>query len=219
MKYKLNLSQKLSIEELKSKVDSGYRFFVFQYCFSPIFATYFPFSPAVFIKNPDEAKPLIKKYNRISAFFGWWGIPYGPGKTIECIRLNNKGGLDITDDVMLNITEEDLQNNMVELAETTLLYNKPEKGDIKTLKKICRDYEFDYNFKECVAAWSIYSEYSHCFCVGINTDKNFQKYADVFEQILRKKFFKHVQIEIIDLKLEHENNPWLRKQGEVIISR
>lgn len=36
----------------------------------------------------------------LSALFGWWGIPYGPKKTLKSIRTNLKGGRDVTQDVL-----------------------------------------------------------------------------------------------------------------------
>ncbi|MCU4156712.1 hypothetical protein J1N10_12050 [Carboxylicivirga sp. A043] len=216
MKYKLKLAHDLNLEQLKAKIDAGYRFKVFQYCFSPIFATYFPFSPAFLIKDITDGKAHMKKYNWISAVFGWWGI-YGALYTIRALKLNAKGGLDVTEDVMLNITEEDLQNKCVHLRETTLLYRTPARSDIKTMSKLVRDYTYDYNLKECYAAWSL--EYDNVFCVGLKTDNDFEKYANAFHQHLSKKFYKHIQIDLIDLNEEVERAMQLRKQGVTVITR
>ncbi|MBR8536870.1 hypothetical protein KDU71_14945 [Carboxylicivirga sediminis] len=217
MKYKLKLPQPLTIEELKYKVENGYRFKAFQYCFSPIFATYYPFSPAFLLKDGETGKPQIRKYNMISAIFGWWGVPYGPLYTIRSMRFNLKGGLDVTDDILKNITEEDLSNNCVHLIETTLLYKQPAKSDIKTMNKLVRDYSYDYNLKECYAAWAL--EYSNVFCVGLKADTNFDKYAAAFQAHLHKKFYKHIQIDIIDMSAEEEAVDLLRKQGTQVIGR
>ncbi|WP_430816928.1 hypothetical protein [Carboxylicivirga sp. RSCT41] len=216
MNYKLKLTNDISLDELKLKVDAGYRFKVFQYCFSPIFATYFPFSPAFLLKDDEQGKQYMKKYIWLSSLFGWWGL-YGPLYTLKAIKLNAKGGLDVTDDIMLNITEEDLLNNCVQLAQTTIVFRKPERSDIKTMSKLVRDYTYDNNLKECYAAWSL--EYDNVFCVGLKTEKDFQKYADVFQQHLSKKFYKHIQIDLIDLNDRNELTEQMRKQGATVIER
>ena len=36
----------------------------------------------------------------LSALFGWWGIPFGPSKTLKSIRTNLNGGRDVTQDVL-----------------------------------------------------------------------------------------------------------------------
>lgn len=217
MKYKLKLPHPLTLEQLKTEISNGYRFVAFQYCFSPIFATYYPFSPAFFIKDKKEVRPHIIKYNCVSAIFGWWGIPYGPYQTIRCIQFNLKGGLDVTEEIMKNITEEDLKNNCVHLLQTTMLFRKPDRSDMKTMSKLMRDYTYDYNLKECYAAWSLVED--NCFCVGLKAGKDFKKYADAFHMHLRKKFFKHIHIEIIDMSEEEEFIDLLRKQGVSVITR
>ncbi len=217
MKYKLKLPQQLSLGELKQKIKDGDRFIVFQYCITPIFASYTPFSPAILISDKSQTKAYIRRYNWISAIFGWWGVPHGPSSTISALKLNLRGGLDVTDDIMHNISEQDLLNNIVELEETTLLFKRPDKYDVKTLKKICRDYQYDYNLQECYAGWSL--ESNNCFCLGLKAEKDFQKYAEVFQNKLEKKFYKHIQIEIIDLNNENEIHPYLKKQGEMILIR
>lgn len=217
MKYKLKLPEPLTIEALKGKIDNGYRFKVFQYCFSPIFATYYPFSPAFLMKEKKAARPQIRKYNLLSAIFGWWGVPYGPLYTIRSMKLNLKGGLDVTDDIMKNLTEEDLQNNCVHLVETTMLYKQPAKADIKTMNKLVRDYANDYNLKECYAAWALNAD--NCFCVGLRVEKDYDKYAGIVHAHLRKKFYKHIQVEVIDLSLDEEYVQLLRQQGTRLIAR
>ena len=39
-------------------------------------------------------------YILLSALFGWWGIPFGPSKTLKSIRINLNGGRDVTQDVL-----------------------------------------------------------------------------------------------------------------------
>jgi hypothetical protein len=53
----------------------------------------------------SEENGIIKSlpYAMISAFLGWWGIPYGPRCTLESIRTNLRGGKDVTDDVMATV--------------------------------------------------------------------------------------------------------------------
>ncbi len=102
-KTKLILEKYYTIEELTEKVNQGARFVIFQYCISLIFAvTLRRFSPAYLIQSNNGQAKFKKKYNRISFIFGWWGISWGPIKTIQSLRINNMGGLDVTEDLILN---------------------------------------------------------------------------------------------------------------------
>lgn len=42
-------------------------------------------------------------FTLISILFGWWGIPNGPGYTLESLRTNFRGGKDVTEEVMATV--------------------------------------------------------------------------------------------------------------------
>jgi hypothetical protein len=94
----------LSAQDLQQEVNKGARFIYYVFTVSLLFIT-FKRTSDVFLVRQDE-KTMIKAlpYTMISAFFGWWGIPYGPRYTLETIRTNLRGGKDVTDDVMATVT-------------------------------------------------------------------------------------------------------------------
>jgi hypothetical protein len=41
----------------------------------------------------------------LSAFLGWWGIPWGPIYTIQSLSKNISGGKDVTDQVLASLAK------------------------------------------------------------------------------------------------------------------
>src|SRR5690606_4154726 len=107
MKYKLVINDNFTLDELRKEIQNGGRFILFPYCISLIFAVNLErFSTAIFFKKEGSVSRFKNKYNLISFVFGWWCIPWGPMQTVSDIRINNRGGIDITEDILINITEE-----------------------------------------------------------------------------------------------------------------
>jgi hypothetical protein len=42
-------------------------------------------------------------YTIVSLLLGWWGIPWGPLHTIEALKTNLNGGIDVTSDVASHV--------------------------------------------------------------------------------------------------------------------
>ena len=90
----------LTGERLRTEIENGTRFVVFQYCISIIVLTFKRGSAIYFVRSGESAvgKGLI--YTLISLLLGWWGIPWGPIWTIQSLIVNFKGGRDITAEVV-----------------------------------------------------------------------------------------------------------------------
>ena len=93
----------MKYDDVKSEVDRGAVFVVYQYCVSLL---------AVSFKRPSEVYFIRARGNRIIpglplSFFtlllGWWGIPLGPIYTIQSLITNFGGGKDVTLDVLASI--------------------------------------------------------------------------------------------------------------------
>ena len=220
MKYKLVIKDNFSLDELRNEIQNGGRFIVFPFCISLIFAvTLKRFSSAIFFKNGESILKFKSKYNLISYIFGWWCIPWGPIQTITNIRINNSGGMDITDDILLNITEQALEAKEIDLKFTNLLFDKPSKSEIKAFKKaIFNKFEENYKIDKAVVGKFINEEYNNGthYIIGLSIEGEFEKYSDPLKKALLTQFFKHVQIDLLDLSIDSVEAKLLLEQGEVL---
>jgi len=76
----------------------GGRFVIFRYCFSIVILSIRRPSEIVFV--PAGTKRRGGKWNTISLLFGWWGVPWGPIWTIQCVSENLSGGRDVTREIL-----------------------------------------------------------------------------------------------------------------------
>lgn len=93
----------LSAADLQQEADNGARFVYFPYVISFIVVTFRKTSGVYMIKKGESVSKRGTPFTIISMLFGWWGIPFGPKYTLESIRVNQKGGKDVTDEVMATV--------------------------------------------------------------------------------------------------------------------
>ncbi len=96
MKIQLN---GFTAEQLHKEVRNGGKFVYYSYSISFLVTTLNRTS-GIFLVKPGESG--VKKaipYIFISFLFGWWAFPFGPKHTINSIRMNLKGGKNVTDEV------------------------------------------------------------------------------------------------------------------------
>ncbi len=226
-KTKIRLDKDYTLEELENTIKKGAKFIVYQYCVSLIFAVSLRrFSPAILVirNETDSTSDLKRKYNRISLIFGWWCFPWGPIRTVQSLKVNKKGGVDVTEDIMLNINESSIKDGEVLLQYTNQFFTTPAKSDLTAFKKsILRDFEADYYVKELVVGLFINTEINEApfFTIGLRLDKNdnYKHYIDNLKKSLYKKFFKTTYFEFIDLSEHNDLIEKLRAQGEYLIKR
>jgi hypothetical protein len=223
MKQKIKIDKPLTFEELQAEIKNNSRFVVFQYCISIMFAvTLRRFSPAILISPNSSISKYKRRYDFITILFGWWGFPWGPIHSMRSLNINRKGGLDVTNDIMLNISKDDLIRNEVDLKLTNELFCKPDKWDAKSFKiAIHKDFEFDYNIKQLVIGLFVNTEKGIAphYTIGLKVDKNFEDYIELVKRSLYTEFSKHTCFEFVDLNEDNEIFRKLEIQGEHIINR
>jgi hypothetical protein len=95
----------MTVGELKVELQSGARFIVFQYCFSLLVITYKRPSDFYFIRPGENAVAMGLVFSLISMLFGWWGFPWGPVYTIQSLKVNFRGGEDVTQNVLATLVK------------------------------------------------------------------------------------------------------------------
>jgi hypothetical protein len=183
----------------------------------------FRLSPAIFIKNDDEFVKFKKKYNNINFFFGPWTLFKGPIHTYRAYKTNQKGGIDVTKDIMLNLTQEDLSKNKVLISYIHNIFSKTSKSDSKDILKAIRKININtVPLKNVyVGFFNNVEEHEAPFTViGIELYKD-ELGLDIeyIKEKLYKVFYKHVHFEIINLNQKNDFSEKLIEQGELIYSR
>ena len=89
--------------DLDDQLSTGGRFVVFDYCISLIFLTLNRSSHFYFVSSQQSSFRHSIKYSLIALIAGWWGLPWGPIRTITSVTSNFKGGRDVTDSLLKSI--------------------------------------------------------------------------------------------------------------------
>ena len=139
MKYKLENIDGLNTEDIKRKIDAGCTFKIFSYRISLVAISLKRLSPAFLIHNENELKTFQKKYNLITTLFGPWFIPSGPFNTYSAIRFNNKGGLDVTNDIRINLEFFNQVEKTVDIKTAYTLFTEISVDEFRELEKSISD--------------------------------------------------------------------------------
>lgn len=90
----------LSADDLQREVSKGARFIYYPYTVSLIVLTFKRTSGVYLVRAEENAVARGFIFIMFSVLFGWWGIPWGPRHTWNSIRINLRGGKNVTDEVM-----------------------------------------------------------------------------------------------------------------------
>lgn len=86
--------------ELEFEIQRGAKFVLFQYCISIIVMTFRRPSDIYFLRQGESAVTKGLPFTLLSLVAGWWGIPWGPIYTVQCVYNNSSGGKDVTQAVV-----------------------------------------------------------------------------------------------------------------------
>jgi hypothetical protein len=89
--------------DLDHELSTGGKFVVFDYCVSFLVLTLSRSSSVYFIPSQQSALPHGLKYILLSLVLGWWGIPWGPIRTLMSLTTNFRGGRNITDEILRGV--------------------------------------------------------------------------------------------------------------------
>ncbi len=215
MVQKLIVDKDYTLEEIHSKVENGAKFVVFQYCVSLVFAvSLIRLSPAIFIEKEEDIAKYKRKYNLISYICGWWCIPWGPMRTYKSLNVNDDGGLDVTEDVLLNLTEEGIKAGEFEFVRTNQIFAKPDKYEDHDFKKVAKKLQDDSNIEQIIIGLYVNTgDEKPYHTVGLVCQKDFDAGIQSIYPLLKKKFRPKTPFEFLDLTEDNEINTLLKKQG------
>ncbi len=82
--------------EIAFELNRGGRFVVYRYCFSAVFLTVMQGTDVYFIHANQNRIVKGLPWTLLTLLAGWWGIPWGPIRTVESLWINLHGGTDVT---------------------------------------------------------------------------------------------------------------------------
>ncbi|HCQ12920.1 hypothetical protein [Flavobacterium sp.] len=220
MKYKLENIDFNDLSDLKKKVSLGARFVVFNYRISLGLISLLRVSPAIYIREKSELNKFKKKYNNYNLIFGPWYFFKGPWLTYNAYKINNSGGIDVTNDIMHNITEGALIEKEVNILEIHDLFIKIKNSDLLNIKKALQlvDKKKIQIEKAFTGIYINVEEYeSPYFVIGVKMGKYSLFDEKTIRDSLYKIFYKHVRFEIFDIDKETELGKKLILQGNLVL--
>lgn len=118
----------LSEAEIRQEVDKGGKFVQYIWCISVVFMTFKRASDIYFIPSHESATKNGLSYTFLTLFLGWWGIPWGPIYSLQCLGTNLSGGYDHTQAIMASFREEP----QLEVDDAPDFYKQPVSDTITT---------------------------------------------------------------------------------------
>lgn len=92
-----------SRSQLEEDVRRGGRFVIYLYCISLLVVTFRRPSAVMYVPAGQSAFLKGLPYTMLSLIAGWWGLPWGPIRTLEAVFTNLGGGKNMTAEVMRNL--------------------------------------------------------------------------------------------------------------------
>ena len=220
MIYKLYNIKNNDLKGLKKDIDSGGKFILFNYRIGLGVVSLLSFSPAIFIKQRDEIEKFKKKYNRINFLFGPWFIFRGPFLTYNAYKVNKNGGMDMTKDIMINLTQEHLEKREVNIQIIHNIFSKVNKSDKKNIVKALKKTDLNIvpvkNFY--IALFVNVEKYQEpYFVIGIELTKQMDLNKEHIKTNLNKYFYKHAEFKMFEIIENNESSDKLIEQGEKIM--
>lgn len=146
--------------------------------------------------------------------------PVGIINTIEYVQLNNQGGLDVTEDILLNIDEQSLVNKEVEMKKISTIFKISEKSEVVSIKKAVNKKLNPYvPISELYAGYFVNVDRNEApfFVIAYRTTYDFDLSAVEVKKAIYSQFLKHLHFEFLNLSEDSEVSQKLIKQGIKII--
>ena len=216
LEHKLIIPPEIKYAELAHHLQNGAKFRIYSYTISILFAvTLKKLSPAILI-CADEGTSFQKKYNNLTRIFGWWGIPWGPIYSLKSLKTNNAGGIDVTEDILLNLNEEGWHRRIVKITTVKQVFLKPPSVEHKAFSKSFKSTEYLSNINLFIGLYlNVQDDQEPFYMIGIQSTGDFEACESQVRLLLLKQFRKDVFFHFIDLNLKENQRTGelLKEQG------
>ncbi len=86
----------MSPQEISFEVNRGGKFVRYRYCFSVVVITVMESTNIYFVRCGESRVLRGLRWTLLTVFAGWWGIPWGPIRSVQSLWINLHGGEDLT---------------------------------------------------------------------------------------------------------------------------
>jgi len=103
----------MTLGEIAFQLNRCGKFVVYRYCYSVVALTVME-STAVYLIRSDESR-IIRglPWTLLTLVAGWWGIPWGPIRTVQSLWINLHGGTNVTAQIAATLPVTDLKWDVV----------------------------------------------------------------------------------------------------------
>lgn len=219
MIYKLENIPSSDKKEVEKKIEQGARFVVFNYRISFGLFSLLRISPALFVHNKTEIDQFRKKYNMLNLIFGPWLLFKGPWLTYNAYKVNQLGGIDVTKDIMLNITEQSLIDKEVHIKKIHDIFLKLKHSDKQNIKKALEMTDKKLMVIEKAYSALFINVEAHeepFFVIGFQLNRNSELDDQSIKKALNKYYYKHIKFEFFELEKDPQFAEALIEQGELV---
>jgi hypothetical protein len=98
----------MTTKQVSEEISKGGRFVFYRYCISVIVLTFWQSSDVYFIPAGKNAAMKGLRWTLTTLLLGWWGIPWGPVRTVQSLSINLSGGKDVTAQIQQQIDVHEL---------------------------------------------------------------------------------------------------------------
>ncbi len=216
MEIKFGNYRSHSYQQLLEEQKAGGRFVVYQWIIPlPLFTPIKRLSRVYFIDSSSRKTKYSRKYNVLNLILGWWGLPLGPIYLFQSINLNMKGGVDVTEDIMLNINEKNYLKGSLVIKEKARKFIHPPKSERKEFSKVFKKLIIkNIITKPPVVGYYIDTQKNEkpYYVVGISNTITKELETAISKEVYQR-FYKHMKYKLVDLNTDFENKQALIKQG------
>jgi len=86
----------MSPQEIGFEINRGGKFVRYRYCVSLLVITFFRGTDVHFVRANESRLVKALPWILTTLVAGWWGIPWGPIRSIHSLWINFQGGEDLT---------------------------------------------------------------------------------------------------------------------------
>ncbi len=206
-----------TLEEVLADIDRGGAFVIYQYAISGVITFVRPTS-IQFVPSSGDRVRAGRKFTILSLLLGWWGL-YGPIRTVQSIRINMSGGLDVTDDVVRSLTPESFLRAAVIFEAVHMIFEPASPHNrtaiVRALTPLFNAYGAGIIRRVYLGMYMDAMGEPPDFVIGIDGSMEFdQVVADALVK-LRSPYGKHVRFEFLSIG-DDEISIKLIEQGERI---
>jgi hypothetical protein len=98
----------MSPQEIGFEINRGGKFVCYRYCISAVVVTVTRSSDIYFVRAGENRIMKGLPWIVLTVLLGWWGIPWGPIRSVHSLWINFRGGNDLTPAVANSVGLKDV---------------------------------------------------------------------------------------------------------------